>query len=74
MVRLPSSSRAVKLKVPLWVSAAASESEPAGRLASYTICSPPSVLSPVRVTPSSWPVMVMVRLAVLVSPSASVSV
>ncbi|MNW17842.1 hypothetical protein D3C71_2171720 [compost metagenome] len=73
-VRLVTPSRAVTVKVPFWVSAVASGALPSLRFFSKTVSSPPVTLRPSRVTGSSLLWICSTRLAVLLSPSASVMV
>ncbi|MNP14639.1 hypothetical protein D3C76_1069720 [compost metagenome] len=73
-VRLVTPSRAVTVKVPFWVSAVASGALPSLRFFSKTVSSPPVTFKPPIVTGSSLLWICSTRVAVLLSPSASVSV
>ncbi|MNI59793.1 hypothetical protein D3C73_1149730 [compost metagenome] len=73
-LRLCKPSGAVILKVPCWVRAPASGALPSCRLLSDTVSSPPCTPSPSSVTGSFRLVTFSVRVALLVSPSASLMV
>ena len=75
-VRLSSPSGALMLNVPVWVSDSLLVSEPSGRSSSSTVASPPRALAVrlVIITGSSAPSIVIVSVAVEVSPSPSVIV
>ncbi|MNR48034.1 hypothetical protein D3C85_1672180 [compost metagenome] len=73
-VRVVTPSSAVMVKVPLWVSAVASGALPSLRFFSKTVNSPPPAFNPPIVIGSSLLWICSTRLAVLLSPSASVRV